>query len=183
VIARFEYSKGPQKGNAMLIIKAWVAQDPRQKAPPAPVVYRVETYRVQVMPGKASGILHVVPPRLPILIGTEPGRVNRLEVYTEAEVLRETVLVENGQLSRQPAPFYKVWIEHLGQRGMREGHEIEAQSAAFDPITIAGEGIARLRKPDQVLRVAADAARLVRITDPGGKQSTMEYTDAAVTIR
>lgn len=167
----------------MLIIKAWLTQDPRRKASSTPVIYRVENYRVQVMPGNASGVLHVVPPRLPILIGAEPGRVNRLEVYTESEVLRETVLVEHGQLSRRPAPYYKIWIEHLGHRGMREGYEIEAQSAAFDPITIGGEGVARLHKPDQVLRVAADAARLVRITDPDGKQSTMEYADAAVTVR
>ena len=63
------------------------------------------------------------------------------------------------------------------------GYEIEAQSAAFDPIGITGEGYARLRKPDQVLRVAADETRLVRITAPDGKESTMEYSNASVTIR
>ncbi|HEX3836342.1 MAG TPA: hypothetical protein VHW25_05200 [Steroidobacteraceae bacterium] len=167
----------------MPMIKAWRTQDPHDKSLPVPVVFRVENYRVQVMPGKASGILHVVPPRLPILIGAGTGRFARIEVYTEAEVLRETVLVENGQLNRYPEPFYKVWIEHLGQRGAREGYEIEAQYAAFDPITSTGEGVARLRKPDQVLRVAADATRLVRIIAPDGKQSTMEYANACVTVR
>lgn len=167
----------------MLIIKAWGTQDPQDKSPPIPVVFRVESYRLQVMPGIASGRLHVVPPRLPILIGAELGRFARIEIYTEAEVLRETVLVEHGHLSRYPAPFYKVWIEHLGQLGARDGYEIEAQSAAFDPIRIAGEGFARLQKPNQVLRVAADEARLVRITAPDGKQSTMEYSNACVTIR
>ena len=32
----------------------------------------------------------------------------------------------------------KVWVEHLAQLGMREGYEIEAQSAVFDPMRIAG---------------------------------------------
>jgi hypothetical protein len=167
----------------MLIIKAWPTSDPPQQGLPPPAVFRVTNYRVQATPGSAGGVLHVVPPRLPILLGVEPGRFARLEVYTEADVLRETVLVEHGQVSRYAAPFYKVWIEHLGPRGMREGHEVEAQSAAFDPITVIGEGLARLRKPDQLLRVAADAARLVRITAPDGTQSTMEYADARVTIR
>jgi hypothetical protein len=167
----------------MRIIKAWRTQDPQDKSPPVPVVFRVETYRLQVMPGNTSGMLHVVPLRLPILIGAEPGHFARIEVYTEAEVLRETVLVEHGQLSRYPAPIYKVWVEHLGQLGARVGYEIEAQSAAFDPIRIASEGFARLRKPDQVLRVAADETRLVRITAPDGTQSTMEYSNACVTIR
>jgi hypothetical protein len=169
--------------NAVLIIKAWYAQDPQDKSPALPDVFRVKTCRLEVMPGNSTGRLHVVPPRLPILVGAEPGRFARLEIYTEAEVLRETVLVEHGQLSRYPAPFYKVWVEHLGRLGAREGYEVEAQSAAFDPMKIAGEGLARLQKPDQVLRVAADAIRLVRITAPDGKQSTMEYSNASVTIR
>jgi hypothetical protein len=167
----------------MLIIKAWRTPDPLGTSPPVPAVFRVQSYRLQVMPGNASGMLHVAPPRQPILIGAEPGRFARIEVYTEAEVLRETVLIEHGQLSRYSAPFYKVWVEHLGQLGARIGYEVEAQSAAFDPIRITGEGFARLRKPDQVLRVAADEARLVRITSPDGQQSTMEYSNACVTIR
>jgi hypothetical protein len=167
----------------MLIIKAWRTQDPQARRPPAPVVFRVESYRLQVMPGNTRGMLHVAPPRQPILIGAEPDRFARIETYTEAEVLRETMLIEDGRLNRYPAPFYKVWVEHLGQLGARVGYEVEAQSAAFDPIRITGEGFARLRKPDQVLRVAADEARLVRITAPDGKQSTMEYSNACVTIR
>jgi hypothetical protein len=167
----------------MLIIKAWRTQGPQGKSPPPPVVYRVESYRLQIVPGNTSGTLHVSPPRQPILIGAEAGRFVRIETYTEAEVLRETLVMENGQLIRHPAPFYKVWIEHLGQLGARVGYEVEAQSAAFDPVRIAGEGFARLQKPDQVLRVAADEARLVRITAPDGTQSTMEYSNARVTIR
>src|SRR5580698_1240149 len=142
----------------MLIIKAWRPPDPQEKGPAQPVLFRVESYRVQVMPGNASGLLHVSPPRQPILLGVEPGRFARIEIYTESEVLRETVVIEHGQLIRYPAPFYKVWIEHLGQLGTRVGHEVEAQSAAFDPIRITGEGFARLQKPDRVLRVAADEA-------------------------
>jgi hypothetical protein len=168
---------------SMLVIKAWRAQGPQEKSPPVPVVYRVESYRLQIMPGNAGGTLHVSPPRQPILIGAEPGRFVRIETYTEAGVLRETVLIEHGQLSRYPAPFYKVWVEHLGQLGSRVGYEVEAQSAGFDPIRVTGEGFARLLKPDQVLRVAADEARLVRITAPDGTQSTMEYANACVTIR
>jgi hypothetical protein len=167
----------------MLIIKAWRTQGPQEKGPPVPVVYRVESYRLQITPGNASGTLHVSPPRQPILIGPGPGRFVRIETYTEAEVLRETILIQNGQLTRCPASFYKVWIEHLGQLGARVGYEVEAQTAAFDPMRIAGEGFARLRKPDQVLRVAADEARLIRITSPDGTQSTMEYSNASVTIR
>jgi hypothetical protein len=166
----------------MLIIKAWRTQDPQEK-PTGPAVYRVESYRLQITPGNTGGTLHVSPPRQPILIGAEPGRFVRIETYTEAGVLRETVLIEHGQLNRYPAPFYKVWVEHLGQFGSRVGYEVEAQSAVFDPIRITGEGFARLQKPDQVLRVAADEARLVRITSPDGKQSTMEYANASVTIR
>jgi hypothetical protein len=167
----------------MLIIKAWRAQGPQETSSAGPVVYRVESYRLQLMPGNASGTLHVSPPRQPILIGPGPGRFVRIETYTEAGILRETMLIENGQLSRHPAPFYKVWVEHLGQLGSRVGYEVEAQSAVFDPIRTTGEGFARLQKPDQVLRVAADEARLVRITSPDGKQSTMEYANASVTIR
>jgi hypothetical protein len=167
----------------MLLIKAWRTQDPQGKGPSVPVVFRVESYRLQVMPGNASGMLHVTPPRQPLPIGTAPGRFARVEVYTEAEVLRETVLIENGQLNQYLAPLYKVWVEHLGRLGTRVGHEVEAQSAAFDPIRNAGEGFARLQKPDQVLRIAADEARLVRITSPDGKQSTMEYSNACVTVR
>ncbi len=167
----------------MLIIKAWHTPDPQEKSASVPVEFRVDSYRLEVMPGNSSGMLHVAPPRRPILIGAEPGRFARIEIYTEAEVLRETVLVEHGQLSRYPEPFYKVWVEHLGRRGTRVGYEVEALSAAFDPIRIAGEGFARLRKPDRVLRVAADEARLVRITSPDGKQATMEYSNASVTIR
>jgi hypothetical protein len=167
----------------MLIIKAWRTQGPQETSPPVPVIFRVESYRLEAMPGNASGMLHVSPPRQPIPIGAEPGRFVRIETYTEAEVLRETILIEHGQLSRYPAPFYRVWIEHLGQRGSRVGYVVEAQFAAFDPIRITGEGFARLRKPDQVLRVAANDARLVRITSPDGKQSTMVYSDACVTIR
>jgi hypothetical protein len=167
----------------VLIIKAWRTQDPQDKSPGVPVVFRVKTYRLEVMPGNTTGRLHVVPPRLPILLGAEPGRFARLEIYTQFDVLRETVLLENGQLSRYPAPFYKVWVEHLGRLGAREGYEVEAQSAAFDPMRVTGEGFARLQKPDQMLRVAADAIRLVRITAPDGKQSTMEYSNACVTIR
>ena len=167
----------------MLIIKAWHTQDPQEKSASAPVVFRVESYRLQVMPGNGSGMLHVAPPRRPILIGAEPGRFARIEIYTEAELLRETMLVEHGQLSRYPEPFYKVWVEHLGGNGTRVGYEVEAQSAAFDPLSIPGEGLARLRKPDRVLRVAADEARLVRITSPDGKQATMEFFNAGVTIR
>ena len=167
----------------MLILKAWGTQRPQDKNPPAPLVLRIENYRLQAMPGNATGMLHVVPPRQPIPLGAGPGRFARIEIYTEAEVLRETVLLENGQLSRHTAPIYKVWVEHLGSLGAREGYEVEAQSAAFDPATITGEGIARLRQPNQVLRVAADAIRLVRITAPDGKQSTMEYSNSRVTIR
>jgi hypothetical protein len=167
----------------MLIIKAWRTQNPQEKSPPVPVVFRVDSYRLQVMPGNTSGMLHVAPPRQPMPVGAEPGCFARLEIYTQADVLRESVLIENGQLSRYLAPLYKVWVEHLGQLGARVGYEVEAQSAAFDPITVAGEGFARLRKPDQLLRVAADEARLVRITSPDGKQSTMEYSNACVTIR
>jgi hypothetical protein len=167
----------------MVIIKAWRTQGPQEPSLPVPVVFRVESYRLQVMPGNTRGMLHVSPPRQPILIGAEPDRFARIEIYTQAEVLRETLLIEHGRLSRYPAPFYKVWVEHLGQLGARVGYEVEAQSAAFDPITMTGEGFARLRKPDQVLRVAADEARLVRITAPDGNQSTMEYSNACVTIR
>ncbi len=101
----------------MLIIKAWRTQDLQEK----PAVYRVESYRLQIMPGNNSGTLHVSPPRQPILLGAEPGRFVRLETYTEAGVLRETVLIEHGQLRRSAAPFYKVWVEHLGQLGARVG--------------------------------------------------------------
>jgi hypothetical protein len=167
----------------MLIIKAWHTNDPQEKSPSVPDVFRVESYRLQIMPGNSSGMLHVAPPRQPILIGAEPGRFVRIEIYTEAEVLRETVLIENGQLSRYPEPFYTVWVEHLGRHGTRVGYEVEAQSAAFDPMRIPGEGFVRLRKPDRVIRVAADEARLVRITSPDGKQATMEYSNACVTIR
>jgi hypothetical protein len=167
----------------MLILKAWRAQQPQDKDPPGPLVLRIESYRLQAVPGSASGLLHVSPPRQPLPIGTGSGGFSRIEIYTQAEVLRESVRVEDGQLSRYVAPLYKVWVEHLGRLGTREGYEVEAQSAAFDPATIAGEGIARLQKPNQVLRVAADAVRLVRITAPDGRQSTMEYANASVTIR
>src|ERR1700722_2960114 len=114
----------------MLIIKAWHAQDPQEKSSSVPVVFRVESYRLQVMPGNGSGMLHVAPPRRPILIGAEPGRLAHIEICTEAELLRETILVEHGQLSRYPEPFYRVWVEHLGPNGTRVGYEVEAQSAA-----------------------------------------------------
>lgn len=167
----------------MLIIKAWGPRDPQQKSPSVPVVFRVESCRLQAMPGNASGRLHVAPPRQPILIGPEPGQFARIEIYTAAEVRRETVWIEAGQLRRDLAPIYKVWVEHLGQLGTRVGYEVEAQSAVFDPIRSSGEGFARLSKPDQVLRVAADEARLVRITSPDGQQSVMEYFNGCVTLR
>ena len=167
----------------MLTIKAWHAQDLQEKRPAVPDVFRVESYRLQIMPENSSGMLHVAPPRRPFLIGAEPDRFARIEIYTEAEVLRETILIEHGQLRRYPEPFYRVWVEHLGRRGTRVGYEVEAQSAAFDPMRIPGEGFARLGKPDRVLRVAADEARLVRITSPDGKEVTMEYSNACVTVR
>src|ERR1700709_2602642 len=114
----------------MLILKAWRAQQPQDKDPPGPLVLRIESYRLQAVPGSASGLLHVSPPRQPLPIGTGSGGFSRIEIYTQAEVWRESVRVEDGQLSRYVAPLYKVWVEHLGRLGTREGYEVEAQSAA-----------------------------------------------------
>lgn len=164
-------------------VKAWLLQEPAPQHA-VPQEFTADSYTIRALPGHDSGVLDLVPPTQdPISIKGVPGHFSRVEILTADDKLRETIIVEQGQLCRYPAPWYVVSAERLGQFGHRDVDELEAESVVFEPMKVTGEGTLRLTKPNKVLRVAADAYLRVRVTDPNGVQRVMEYSDGTVTIR
>ena len=167
----------------MLTLKAWRVQQPQDKDPPVPLVLRVESYRLQATPGKAGGLLHVSPPRQPLPLGTGSGSFSRIEIYTQAEVLRESVRVEDGQLSRYAAPLYKVWVEHLGRLGTREGMRLRLNLPPSIPRRLPARELPGCKSQIRCCVSPPTPSGWCGLPHPMAQKSTMEYGNSSVTIR